>query len=554
MADKDEVSKPIEAHKGICVTWSDNSTSFFHSQWLWHNSEQHKDPGTGQKLLSPHAVPCNINTIVNARQCCRNESDVASAAYSKSPQHNPQESVLEITWIGGEKTSLPVNFLAHHDYSLGSMQRRVAAAEALDVHVAVNGSTVTNATPKASFETPAAAKILDIGFEQNAQASSMYNHFMEDSSEADQSRADRKTPYVKIVQDSLHPPNTSVPEVDYKDIMSMDEKGLRHIWRWLMGINTHGMAFVRNVPTEHEEVSRVASLISEVQKSIYGYVFDVKAVPNPINVAYSNRALDLHHDLAYYESPPGIQLLHCLRFDASVKGGNSTFMDAHRVAYRLYEVDPEAFYVLATVPATFQKIHYEREHPTHMVYKRPHISLSHYPLLLNPSPSAFPSQQLPWAAAAAQSRPAVSGVFWAPPFEGPLTVPPQWVEPYYDAYTKFARLLRDMESEALVETRLTPGDLVAFNNRRMLHGRREFSHEDGQSGERHIQGCYVNIDEFKSRLSYLCHSKFGFEDPFTVGPEAASDDDTSVDEYKKHISAVRMSSRTIRGVGNQCHL
>ena len=42
-------------------------------------------------------------------------------------------------------------------------------------------------------------------------------------------------------------------------------------------------------------------------------VFDVESCPNPINVAYSDVALGLHTDLAYYESPPGLQLLHCLR-------------------------------------------------------------------------------------------------------------------------------------------------------------------------------------------------------------------------------------------------
>eukprot|EP01138_Halocafeteria_seosinensis_P003932 gb/GECG01004020.1/.p1 GENE.gb/GECG01004020.1/~~gb/GECG01004020.1/.p1 ORF type:complete len:608 (+),score=63.57 gb/GECG01004020.1/:1-1824(+) len=549
------VSQNADGERGVRVTWSDNSTSFFHAQWLWHNSEQYIDPGTGQKLLSPHAVPSNPNLLVAAKHCPRNDSSVACTVDAHLHKQGPREPVLELKWIGGEKTSVPVHFLAYHDYSLASMQRRVAAAEALDVHVAVDGSAVTNATPKASFETPDSAKVLEISFEENAEESAACSRTgkgIEARTDGQRANVD----YVKIVQDSLHPPNTSLPEVDYADIMSDDESGQKNIWRWLMGINTHGMAIVRNVPTVNEEVSRVASLISEVQKSIYGYVFDVKAVPNPINVAYSNRALDLHHDLAYYESPPGIQLLHCLRFDKEVTGGNSTFMDAHRVAYRLYELDPEAFFVLATVPATFQKIHYAREHPTHMVYKRPHISLSHYPLLLNPAlKNSASSQHLPWASAASNSRPAVSGVFWAPPFEGPLTVPPQWVEPYYDAYTKFARLLREMESEALVERRLNPGDLVAFNNRRMLHGRREFSHESAEAGgERHIQGCYVNIDEFKSRLSYLCHSKFGFEDPFTVGSDSSEHSAASVDEYKKHISAVRMSSRTIRGVGNQCHL
>ncbi len=37
---------------------------------------------------------------------------------------------------------------------------------------------------------------------------------------------------------------------------------------------------------------------------------------DPINIAYSNAGLDLHMDLAYFESPPGLQLLHCLQVRA----------------------------------------------------------------------------------------------------------------------------------------------------------------------------------------------------------------------------------------------
>ena len=38
---------------------------------------------------------------------------------------------------------------------------------------------------------------------------------------------------------------------------------------------------------------------------------------------------------------------------------------------------------------------------------------------------------------------------------------------------------------------------MCFNNRRMMHGRKGF---EQSNGERHFQGCYVNIDEYKSVL------------------------------------------------------
>ena len=48
--------------------------------------------------------------------------------------------------------------------------------------------------------------------------------------------------------------------------------------------------------------------------------FDVISTPKPINVAYSTVGLDFHMDLIYYESPPGLQFLHCLRYDERMHG------------------------------------------------------------------------------------------------------------------------------------------------------------------------------------------------------------------------------------------
>ena len=57
-----------------------------------------------------------------------------------------------------------------------------------------------------------------------------------------------------------------------------------------------------------------------------------QSMDDPINVAYSNLGLELHIDLAYYESPPGLQLLHCLQFDDDVVGGLSQLFDGFRIA------------------------------------------------------------------------------------------------------------------------------------------------------------------------------------------------------------------------------
>lgn len=85
-------------------------------------------------------------------------------------------------------------------------------------------------------------------------------------------------------------------------------------------------------------------------------MFDVNFQPDAINVAYTKNFLPLHVDLAYLESPPGIQLLHCLRNDPQVDGGESILLDGWAVAQSMKKHYPLHFKTLSEIPATFDKI------------------------------------------------------------------------------------------------------------------------------------------------------------------------------------------------------
>ena len=154
-----------------------------------------------------------------------------------------------------------------------------------------------------------------------------------------------------------------LPTVNFEEILQPPGR-----LRWLQMIAEVGVVLLRGVPTDAAMVRLVAELVAPVQHTIYGETWDVLADPKPINVAYSTAELDFHMDLSYYESPPGIQFLHCVRFDDCVKGGESVFVDAWYVAEMLRATYPEYFNTLTRVPATFQKIHFDREYPVYMRY------------------------------------------------------------------------------------------------------------------------------------------------------------------------------------------
>ena len=79
-----------------------------------------------------------------------------------------------------------------------------------------------------------------------------------------------------------------------------------------------------------------------------------------------------------------------------------------------------------------------------------------------------------------------------------LVAPDDLIEPLYEALGTFWQMLRDPGCR--LNLRLEPGDLIAYDNNRVLHGRLPF---DASSGERHLQGCYLNMADVDSKLRLL---------------------------------------------------
>ena len=60
--------------------------------------------------------------------------------------------------------------------------------------------------------------------------------------------------------------------------------------------------------------------------------------------------------------------------------------------------------------------------------------------------------------------------------------------------------------ENLYEYRLQEGECVIFNNRRVLHGRRQF---DTATGMRWLKGAYIDTDVFMSKYRVLSENHAG---------------------------------------------
>jgi gamma-butyrobetaine dioxygenase len=74
---------------------------------------------------------------------------------------------------------------------------------------------------------------------------------------------------------------------------------------------------------------------------------------------------------------------------------------------------------------------------------------------------------------------------------------PERMEAYYAAYRTFGRMRESEQYQLRVD--MQEGDMYMVANHRVMHGRTAFA----SGGARHLQSCYIEIDELISRLTML---------------------------------------------------
>lgn len=98
-------------------------------------------------------------------------------------------------------------------------------------------------------------------------------------------------------------------------------------------------------------------------------------------------------------------------------------------------------------------------------------------------------------------------VNYSPPFQAPLppTSTPQQQDTLFAALAAFERLLA--RSGALYEFTMQQGDMVIFDNRRVLHARRAFQNTGaattGGEATRWLKGCYMDGDVVWNKMRVM---------------------------------------------------
>ena len=275
-------------------------------------------------------------------------------------------------------------------------------------------------------------------------------------------------PYYKL-WDSTIVNKPKILKHDYKKIIT-NEKELK---RWLQTMHSYGIAIIQNAPTNDKSGFKILDKIGKYRETFFGTPFEVINIPKPNNQAYTADALANHSDLPYYEYVPGYQFLHCLVNDA--KGGSSTAVDSFAVVNFLKKNHSKRYKLLTKNNVIFKDNDFTQKNVR--VQKSPIIKVN--------KNKDFEEVRINLGAM------------------GTLDLDPKIMDEFYNAYIFFYKQLNSKKFQILFK--LKAGNIFCFDNRRILHGRKQF---DPNSGNRHLQGYYIEREEITSKLNYLNKIKF----------------------------------------------
>lgn len=255
-----------------------------------------------------------------------------------------------------------------------------------------------------------------------------------------------------------------LPEIPYSEVINKDEAVLD----WLNKLMKFGFVIIKDAPKQQGISKQLAKLVNFPRQTFWGEDWSVKNTPNPENLSLTSLELKCHTDFVWSEYTPGVQFLHCLK-SAGNMGGESVLVDGFKVAEVLREQDPNAFNLLSTYPVPW----YFRTKKFDYTFRGCVIELD--------------------------KNGNVKSLRYNQANRLPLDGPTQLIPDMYRALRKFAELIR---STNLTQTfLLQPGDVLVFNNRRLLHGRTAFD----SRAERYLEGCYLDLEEVMCRRTILAN-------------------------------------------------
>ena len=235
---------------------------------------------------------------------------------------------------------------------------------------------------------------------------------------------------------------------------------------WLEALRDCGVARLRGLPQQDGLLEDIVTRIGPIRESNFGrqYVLEIK--DDPDSQAYTSGSLLQHIDLPTRELPFGLQFLYIR--DNTTTGGEGIYVDAYRIAEDMRAQEPEHYRSLTTDIWEYNN----RAKTTDYRGRGPVVETD--------------------------ATGAITGIRYNTFLRAPLKASPEIQARAYKAYRAFC--IRAQSPVYQMAFRYEPGDLLGFDNRRVLHGRAGY---DAKGGARFIEGIYADRDDLYSRIRTL---------------------------------------------------
>ncbi|XP_070557980.1 gamma-butyrobetaine dioxygenase-like [Ptychodera flava] len=266
-----------------------------------------------------------------------------------------------------------------------------------------------------------------------------------------------------------HELRDEMPTFQFDSVMSDDSELLQ----FLEALRDVGLTLLKGAPAETGNIAKLAERISYLKLTSYGHVHTVKSKAGANSLAYTGHKLSLHTDLPHFDYTPNLSVFHCIKQCGGTTGGESMFADGFKTALQLKDEDPEAFQILCDTSCDFiekgvdmVEYHTKCSWPIFSFDRNGDIAKVHHSNMLR---------------------------------DTRLRMPIEKVYPYYKAVKTYDNLIH--REENMVSFRMQPGDMVMFENTRVLHGRKAF--EVTEDAVRHLETAYLDWDGVYSKIRCL---------------------------------------------------
>eukprot|EP00118_Oscarella_pearsei_P026675 m.880 g.880 ORF g.880 m.880 type:complete len:404 (+) comp5058_c0_seq1:48-1259(+) len=254
---------------------------------------------------------------------------------------------------------------------------------------------------------------------------------------------------------------SQIKKFDFQQLLDNDD----HLVEFFTMLGSYGLVMIENAKAEGGQLSLLADRLGWIKSTFYGDVLPVQSVENFTNLANTTIGLDMHGDLPQISYTPGFQFLHCIKQVSGSRAGAGWYCDGFAVANHMRRKLPDDFGHLSKSTIQFQydvsDYHdFDAECWDHVIRLDRFGELEKVSLTNSTRGDRF-------------SNKTKSELFG-----------------WYLAYCRYVRLVHN--SQFMIEVKMKPGQIVVFDNLRVLHGRPEFQQKKGES--RYLELIYIDKD------------------------------------------------------------